>query len=102
MGHIPKEEKSSRKKDKEKELMKDATEYLNFKTMKKIEKDRYMLDVSLIDSILMDEKLNIDIPNYINGRPTRINSLLIQTSIWLIQKNYMDEGDIHATIIAFE
>ena len=61
-----------------------------------------MFKVSMIESILMDEKLNIEIPNYINGRPTRVNALLIQTSIWLIQKNYMSEGDIHNSLIAFE
>jgi hypothetical protein len=66
------------------------------------EKDNYMLKVSMIDSILMDEKLNIEIPNYINGRPTKINALLIRTSIWLTLKNYMDEGEIHATLVAFE
>jgi hypothetical protein len=61
-----------------------------------------MFKVSMVDSILMDEKLNIEIPNYINGRPTRVNALLIQTSIWLIQKNYMSEGDIHSSLIVFE
>jgi hypothetical protein len=45
--------------------------------MKKWEKDSYMIKVSMIEQILMDEKLNIEIPNYINGRPTKINALLI-------------------------
>jgi hypothetical protein len=70
--------------------------------MKKHEKDKYMIKISMIDQILMDEKLNIEIPNYINGRPTKINALLIETAIWLILKNYMNEGEIHSTMVAFE
>jgi hypothetical protein len=66
------------------------------------ERDHYMLQVSMIDQILMDEKMNIEIPNYINGRPTKINALLIRTAIWLVLKNYMNEGEIHNTLVAFE
>lgn len=61
-----------------------ANEFLNFGAMSRAEGDNYMLKVSMIDGILLDEKLNIEIPNYINGRPTKINALLIRTSIWLM------------------
>ena len=67
----------SPKKPREKSDIKKATEHINFQTMTKHERDQYMIKVSYIDQILTDEKLNIEIPNYINGRPTKINALLI-------------------------
>ena len=56
----------------------------------------------MIEAVLSSQKLVIDIPNYVNGRPTAINAQLIKTSIWLIQKNYMQPQEIHNVLVAFE
>jgi hypothetical protein len=44
----------------------------------------------VLEKVLSDPRLNVDIPNYINGRPTNLNSSLILTTVWLTQKNLMD------------
>ena len=66
------------------------------------EQEKKLLDIDMIESVLSSQKLVIDIPNYVNGRPTPINAQLIKTSIWLVQKNYMQPQEIHHTLVAFE
>jgi hypothetical protein len=61
----------------------------SFDQLSQLQSENYMIDLSIIESVLSDPRLNIDIPNYINGRPTNLNSSLILTTIWLTQKQFM-------------
>jgi hypothetical protein len=56
----------------------------------------------MIEEVLSDEVLVIKIPNYINGRPTKINTLLIKAAIWLTVRNFMEFPEMHQILMSFE
>ena len=62
----------------------------------------YMIDISMVEKVLSSKKLMIDIPNYVNGRPTHINAELIKASVWLMTKSVMTNKEIHNCLLAYE
>ena len=70
--------------------------------LSKEEQERKILNIDMIEAVLSSQKLVIDIPNYVNGRPTPINAALIKTSLWLMLKHYMSPQEVHEVLVAFE
>ena len=56
----------------------------------------------MLEEVLSDEILVIKIPNYINGRPTKINTHLIKAAIWLSVRNFMELSEMHEILMSFE
>ena len=66
------------------------------------EEDAVSIYLEDIEKVLSSQKLILDIPNYVNGRPTPINALLIKSALWLNLKSFMQLNEIHEVLIAFE
>lgn len=80
----------------------ELTKDFKFENLTLDQQNNYMIDLFILEKVLSDPKLNVDIPNYINGRPTNLNSSLVLTTVWLTQKNFMQPSEVHQCLIAFE
>ena len=80
----------------------ELSEDFQFSQLTITHQENYLIDLIILEKVLSDPRLNIDIPNYINGRPTNLNSSLILATVWLTQKNFMEPQDIHQCLMAFE
>ena len=56
----------------------------------------------MLQEVLNDEIIVVLIPNYVNGRRTKINTKLIMAAIWLSQRNFMELPEMHELLIAYD
>jgi hypothetical protein len=56
----------------------------------------------MLEEVLSDEILVVLIPNYVNGRPTKINTKLIMTAIWLSYRNFMELPEMHELLMSYD
>ena len=46
--------------------------------------------------------MEIEIPNYVNGKPSSLNAELIKTALWLRHKGFMESEEMHNALKCYE
>ncbi len=79
-----------------------AEDEMSFDKLPHHQQINYPLPLWMLEEVLSDEILVIKIPNYVNGRPTKINTLLIKAAIWLSYRNFLELPEMHRILMCFE
>ena len=79
-----------------------AEDERSFKKFSNHQQDNYQLPIWMMQEVLSDEKLVVLIPNYVNGRPTKINTKLIMAAIWLSHRNFMEMAEMHELLMSYD
>jgi hypothetical protein len=83
----------------------EQSKFLEQNSFNALEMDRLekvSIEMKVIEKVLSSSEINLDIPNYINGRSTQINSQIIMTSLWIHIKGYMELDEIHEALKCYE
>ena len=74
----------------------------SFTSLEMHEQLNYKIEIIHLEKVLSSQKLEIEIPNYVNGRPSSINSELIKTALWIWLKTFMEPEEMHMVLKCYD
>ena len=64
--------------------------------------EKFTIEMKIIEKVLNGSEINLDIPNYINGRSTQVNSQIILVALWIHIKGFMELDELHEAVKCYE